>query len=402
MKILFADKFPEDGLLTIRGMGYECDYQPDLTAESLPGAIAGSQILVVRSTGVTAATIDASDVLAMVIRAGAGTNTIDKAAAAQRGIYVSNVPGKNALAVAELAMGLILAIDRNIPDNVADLRAEAWNKSKWSKTEGIHGRTLGIIGLGDIGLAVAERAAAFGMELIAVQRQGRDPMTARRIEDLDIQLVPDVHQLAEASDIVTVHVPYNDQTHHLVDASFLDHMKPKAVLINTSRGEVVDESALLAAMNEKDVRAGLDVFWNEPKDGIGTFTSALAQHPNTYGTHHIGASTEQAQRAIASGVVDILTAFSRGRALNAVNLASDTLSAATVTIRHYDKVGVLAEVLGELRKAHLNVEQMDNTIFDGAHAAVATIHVAGEVPADLGDRLNALDNVIYAAVRRSQ
>lgn len=402
MKILFADKFPGSGLSTIREMGYECDYQPELTAESLPDAIAGNQILVVRSTQVTLETIEASDVLAMVIRAGAGTNTIDKGAAAQRGIYVSNVPGKNALAVAELAIGLILAIDRNIPDNVADLRAEVWNKSKWSKTEGIHGRTLGIIGLGDIGIAVAERAAAFGMELVSIQRSGRDKLTMRRIEDLDVQLVPDVHQLAEMSDVVTLHVPYNDETHHLIDATFLDHMKPGAVLINTSRGEVVDEPALLAAMDDKGIRAGLDVFWNEPKDGSGTFTSALAQHPNTYGTHHIGASTEQAQRAIADGVIDILTAFARGRALNAVNLANDSLSAATVTIRHYDKVGVLAEVLGVLRRADLNVEQMDNTIFDGARAAVATIHIAGDVPTDLGDRLNDLDNVIYAAVRRSQ
>ena len=402
MKILFADKFPDTGLSTIRDMGYECDYQPDLTAESLPAAIAGNQILVVRSTQVTAAAIDASDVLAMVIRAGAGTNTIDKGAAARRGIYVSNVPGKNALAVAELAMGLILAVDRNIPDNVADLRAGVWNKAKWSKTEGLHGRTLGIVGLGDIGLAVAERAAAFGMEIMSVRRTGRDATTRRRIEELDIELVADVHDLAAASDIVTLHVPYNEETHHLVDAAFLDHMKPGSVLINTSRGEVVDESALLAAMSEKGIRAGLDVFWNEPKEGSGSFTSSLAQHPNTYGTHHIGASTEQAQRAIADGVVDILTAFVKGRALNAVNLANDTLTSATVTIRHYDKVGVLAEVLSELRKAHLNVEQMDNTIFDGALAAVATIHVAGDVPADLGDHLNALDNVIYAAVRRSQ
>lgn len=402
MKILFADKFPDEGLMAIRGLGHECDYQPDLTAETLPDAIPGAELLVVRSTQVTSESIEASDVLAMVIRAGAGTNTIDKGAAAHRGIFVSNVPGKNALAVAELTLGLILSIDRNIPDNVADLRAETWNKTKYSKTEGIHGRTLGIIGLGDIGMAVAERAAAFGLDLIAVNRPTRDVHTAQRIESLDIRLVADVHVLAEAADIVTVHVPYSEQTHHLIDAEFLARMQPGALLINTSRGEVVDEDALIEAMESKGIRAGLDVYWNEPKSGSGTFSSAVAQHPNTYGTHHIGASTEQAQRAIAAGVIDVIEAYGKGNALNAVNLSAHPLGSASLVIRHYDRVGVLAEVLGVIRRANLNVEQMDNTIFDGAKAAVATIYVAGDIPDELEAQVQGLDNVIHATLRRSQ
>ncbi|MEZ5342256.1 MAG: NAD(P)-dependent oxidoreductase [Acidimicrobiales bacterium] len=161
MKILFADSVDESRLEPLQQLGHDCVVDGSLDADTLPEAVAGVEILVVRSTKVTAATIDAAHNLALVVRAGAGTDNIDKVAASQAGVYVCNVPGRNAIAVAELTMGLLLAIDRRIPDNTADLRRGTWNKKLYSEADGLHGKSLGIVGLGDIGLAVAERAKSF-------------------------------------------------------------------------------------------------------------------------------------------------------------------------------------------------------------------------------------------------
>ena len=320
MKILFADKFQENYLDDLRNGGHELDFQPDLTGDDLPGQIAGAEVVIVRSTQVTRATIDAADRLKLIIRAGAGTNTIDKEAAAEKNIPVCNVPGKNAVAVAELAFGLMLAIDRNIPDNVADLRAGRWNKKKYSKAEGIMGRRIGIVGLGGIGLALAERAAAFGMQVQVVYKPTRDSETAQRLQAIQARELNDLRELVAASDVLSFHVPATAETKGMINAELLGHCQPGTILINTARGEIVDEPALIEAMDSKGIRAGLDVYNDEPAAAQGEFQSALAQHPNVYGTHHIGASTEQAQNAIAAEVVRMLDEFGRGNLLHCVNL----------------------------------------------------------------------------------
>jgi D-3-phosphoglycerate dehydrogenase len=320
MKILFADKFPEHGLERLRGEGHDCDYQPDLTGADLAARVPGCDVLVVRSTTVDAATVDAADKLQMIIRAGAGTNTIDKDAAAEKSVRVCNVPGKNALAVAELTLGLLLAIDRNIPDNVADLRAGRWNKKKYSVARGLHGRSIGIVGLGAIGIAVAERAAAFGMQVHVIARPGRSGDVADRLSRLDTVQVDNLEEMADRCDVLSFHVPASPETKGLVNRSLLERMAPGSILINTARGDVVDEQALIDAMDSKDIRAGLDVYDNEPATGEGEFDSALARHPNVYGTHHIGASTAQAQDAVAQGVIETIDAFVQGRVINCVNL----------------------------------------------------------------------------------
>jgi len=323
MKILFADKFPPEHLERLRGDGHECDYQPDLGAADLPGVIAGFEALVVRSTRVESDTIDAADALSLVIRAGAGTNTIDTESAAGRGVRVCNVPGKNALAVAELALGLLLAIDRNIAENVADLRAGRWNKKKYSTARGLAGRAIGVVGLGAIGMAVAERAAAFAMRVHVIDKPGRDEGTLRRLGDIDAQQVADLDELAARCEVLSFHVPASEGTKAMVNADLLERMAAGSIIINTARGEIIDEQALLNAMNAKGIRAGLDVYQGEPASGEGEFNSPLAQHPNVCGTHHIGASTEQAQTAVADGVLDIFEAYGRGRTLNCVNFAND-------------------------------------------------------------------------------
>ena len=319
MKILFADKFPEAQLKQLQEQGHDCDLQPDLDGDTLPQAVNDAEVLVVRSTKITSETIGAAASLRLIIRAGAGTNTIDKDAAAARRIPVCNVPGKNAVAVAELAMGLLIAIDRRIPENVIDLRAGRWNKKKYSVAEGLMGRHMGILGLGAIGLAVAERARAFGIHVYVVDKPDRSAKTRETLASLGLLTVPDLDTLLGTCDIISLHVPSAAETKGMVDAEFLDKLQPGAIIINASRGDVIDEEALLAAMNDKGIRAGLDVYADEPSAGEGTFSSVLAIHPNTCGTHHIGASTDQAQEAVSEGVLEVINAFVDGNVMHCVN-----------------------------------------------------------------------------------
>ncbi|WP_419927894.1 NAD(P)-dependent oxidoreductase [Candidatus Poriferisocius sp.] len=398
MRILFADSLAESAVERLRAGGDECVVDPSLTAESLPEHIAGFDVLVVRSTKVTATALEAADRLGLVVRAGAGTNTIDADRAAELGIFVCNVPGRNAIAVAELAIGLMFAIDRHIAPATADLRSGDWNKQTYSEARGLFGSTLGIVGMGAIGLEVAQRAGACGLRVVTEVRNDRTREVCRRMADIGVEEVPDRAALLATSDIVSLHVPGGEDTVGMVNAEFLAAMKPNAVLINTSRGEVVDEAALLAALDSTDIRAGLDVFANEPSGGVGQISSELARHPKVTATHHIGASTDQAQVAVAEGTADVIEAYRNGEVLDCVNLERVPKRTATLSVRHHDRVGVLACVLQELSRRHVNVANMQNRIFSGSEAAVAIIEVAGDVDDDLLEVLHSIEHVICASV----
>ena len=398
MKILLADLFEQSGLDALAAAGHDLDYRPQLQSADLPGAVQEAEVLVVRSTRVEANVFELDSALGLVIRAGAGTNTIDSEAAARRAVFVANVPGKNAVAVAELAMGLLLALDRRIPDNVADARAGAWNKKAYSEAEGLMGKTIGIVGLGQIGFSVAERARAFGMKVITISKP-RDPATEERIKDLGIEMVPDLAALAEASDIVTLHVPGGSSTRQMIDSAFLRRLRFGAILINTSRGDVLDESAVLDAIESNGLRVGIDVFESEPAAGTGQIESALARHPAVYTTHHIGASTAQAQEAIAAEVVAMIHDYGNGVVRNVVNLTPPPPVGSIMVIRHYDRIGVLSAVLEALKEAGLNVQEMQNLVFAGAGAAVATIHIEGDIAESVRTEVAHNPDVIGVTVR---
>ena len=380
MKILCADALAPSLFDPLVSSGHEVLIEPDLTGETIPQRLTelNPEVLVVRSTKVTDDAINASPALGLVVRAGAGTDNVSKPAASAAGVYVCNVPGKNAIAVAELAMGLLLAIDRHIPAGMADLANGQWNKARYSKADGIYGKSLAIVGLGEIGFALAERAQAFGMSVSGLRKPGRSARSLRRIRAAGISLVDDLPTLLGDADVVSIHVPKSPDTVGMVDAGFLAQMKDGAILLNTSRGEVVNEGALIAAMDSRGILAGLDVWPNEPSSKEGEWSSPLSSHPNVVGTHHIGASTAQAQSAVAEGTVEVITAYTEGRVENCVNLMSESTGAALLTVRHLDKVGVLAKIFESLRAAGLNVSQMDNEVFDGAVAAVASINVDAE------------------------
>jgi D-3-phosphoglycerate dehydrogenase / 2-oxoglutarate reductase len=341
-------------------------------------------VLIVRSTQVSEAMLDAGR-LSLIVRAGAGVNTIDVAAASRRGVYVSNCPGKNAVAVAELTFALMLALDRRVADNVAELRSGRWNKKEFSKAQGLHGRTLGLIGFGNIGQEVARRGRAFGMPVLVWSRRFTTNADLRRqaIDEWGIQVLASAEQVAAQADVVSIHLALTRDTRGLVDAEVLRHMKPGAMLINTARAEVLDYGAVAAAVRDRGIRVALDVFANEPTSAEGAFDDPLLQLPNVIGTHHIGASTDQAQEAIAAETVRIVKTFlETGRVPNVVNLAKRTPATHMLVVRHRDKPGVLAHVFDRLRHANLNVQETENIIFEGAHAAVARINLDGEPSRD--------------------
>ncbi len=384
MKVLVADKFEQSGLDGLAAAGCEVINRPGASGDALVEALreTGADVLVVRSTQVTEAMLDAGS-LALIVRAGAGVNTIDIAAASRRGIYVSNCPGRNAVAVAELALGLILALDRRIPDNVADLRAGKWNKKEYSKARGLHGRTLGLLGFGSIGREVALRARAFGMPVLVWTRRFATNAAARQeaVDTCGIEAVDTPEAVVSRADIISVHLALSKETRGFVNGALLAHARPGAFFVNTARGEIVDAPALEAAAREKGLRLGLDVFAAEPGTATADFVDPLVSLPGVYGTHHIGASTDQAQEAIAGETVRIISVFkSTGQVPNVVNLARKTPATHMLVVRHRDRPGVLAHVFGQLRAAQLNVQETENVIFDGAHAAVARINLDGAPP----------------------
>ncbi len=394
MKVLVADKFEKSGLDGLKAAGCEVVYEPDLKEDALTQAIAssGADVLVVRGTKVTTPMLDAGR-LSLIVRAGAGYNTIDVAAASKRGIYVSNCPGKNAIAVAELAFGLILSLDRRIPDNVAELRGGTWNKKEYSKAQGLFGRTLALLGVGSIGREMIRRAAGFGMNVVIWSRrfdgQSR-PLTDVEARELGVESVlrsvaidiaPTPADAVSRADVVSVHVALAPETRGMVNAALLAQMKPGTIFINTARGEVVDYAALAAAVRDRGLRVGLDVYANEPASATAPFNDELAAIPGVYGTHHIGASTDQAQEAIAAETVRIIRSYKdTGRVPNVVNLARRTPATHMLVVRHRDRPGVLAHVFDHLRKANLNVQETENIVFEGAEAAVARINLDGEPP----------------------
>jgi D-3-phosphoglycerate dehydrogenase / 2-oxoglutarate reductase len=376
MKVLIADKFETSGIDGLKQAGIEVVYEPDAKEETLLQAIQASEadVLVVRSTGVTGAMLEAGR-LSLVVRAGAGYNNIDVKVASALGIYVANCPGKNAVAVAELAFGLILALDRRIPHNTADLKQGKWNKKEYSKAKGLLGATLGLIGTGQIGQEMITRAKGFGMSVVAWSRS----LTPGRAKELGIERKESPLEVAAASDAVSVHVALKEETRGIMNQEFFAAMKDGALFVNTSRAEVVDQTALENAVKEKGIRAGLDVFAGEPSGGTGTVEDEIFKLDGVIGTHHIGASTDQAQQAIADETVRIITEYKdKGRAPNVVNLAKKTPATHMLVVRHFDRVGVLASVFDQLKEAGINVQETENIVFEGAVAAVARIHLDHE------------------------
>jgi len=323
LSVLIADKIDDEAVQGFKDLGCAVHMDPDLGPETLPAALSATdaQVLCVRSTKVPAPVIEGANALRLIIRGGAGYDNIDTAAAGAAGIPVCNCPGMNAVAVAELTFGHILNLDRRIAQQTRELSEQGhWNKKKYAKARGLKGRRLLVVGMGSIGTEVIKRAQAFGMKVSAQSRSLRAD-TARA---LGITLIPYTRAaLSDAlgeTDIVSVHVAATPDTHNLCGPGFFAAMKEGAYFINTSRGEIVDEKELIKAIKARGIRAGLDVYQDQPSSKDTDWHPEIAKLPGVSLTHHVGASTDQAQAAVGEEMVRIVEAYrDTGTPLHIVN-----------------------------------------------------------------------------------
>ncbi|TVQ62681.1 MAG: hypothetical protein EA378_04965 [Phycisphaerales bacterium] len=329
MRVLIADKFEAAGVEGLKELGCEVTSEPGLTTpDELIEALGRTkaEVLVVRSTKVPAKVFESAGELKGVIRAGAGHDNIDGDAAGAAGVHVCNTPGMNAVAVAELAMGHLINCDRRLPTQDRVLKEGTWSKGEFGKARGLKGLKLAIIGVGAIGKAVAQRAKAFEMDVVAWSRS----MTPERAMDLGVGFGGNdraaLLELAKTADAFSVHVAATDETKGMFDDEFFGAIKDGAYFINTARGTVVDEAALRKAVESKNIRCGLDVWQNQPAEKEADWSSETAKLSAVYGSHHAGASTDQAQAAVAEEVVRIVRTYKDDKQwLHCVN--EDALSA---------------------------------------------------------------------------
>jgi D-3-phosphoglycerate dehydrogenase / 2-oxoglutarate reductase len=286
MTVYIADKLPNEAVEELENLGVDVVYEPSVNAEQLNKGLGETMVLIVRSTVVSQECIRNSPDLTLIVRAGAGVNNIDLEAASNLGIYVANCPGKNSIAVAELTMGLILSLDRFLPDNVSDFRIGTWNKAAYSKAEGLFGKTLGIAGIGQIGREVIHRAQGFGMPVVAWSRS----LTPEKAEELNIRYAETVGDVASQCDILSVHLALTPDTRQLISKKVLSNLKDGAAFINTSRAEVVDEDALYEEVKSGRIRAAVDVFSEEPEYKLGKVQSRFRELDGVYVSHHIRAA----------------------------------------------------------------------------------------------------------------
>src|SRR3954453_7163818 len=334
-RVLVSEQLAESGLEAMRSAGLEVDVRLDLSPSELLDAIPGAAALVIRSaTQVTAEVLEAADELVVVGRAGIGLDNVDVEAATRRGVMVVNPPQSNVLSAAEHTIALLLAQARNVPQADRDLRNHEWNRSRWEGVE-LHNKTLGIVGLGRVGVLVAQRANAFGMQLVAY-----DPyVSAERARQLGVDLVATVEELVARADFLTIHLPKTPDTLGLINAELLAHAKPSLRIVNTARGGIIDEAALADAVREGRIAgAALDVFLEEP-----TTESPLFELDSVVVTPHLGASTVEAQDKAGQTIAEQVVLALRGEFVPfAVNLAATEASA---TVQPYMP---LAERLGRL------------------------------------------------------
>ncbi|MCP3978379.1 MAG: phosphoglycerate dehydrogenase [bacterium] len=315
VRVLIADAVSDEGIELLRSTpGFEVDVKTGMKPAELQQVIGDYDALVVRSaTKVTADTLAEPGRMRAIGRAGTGVDNIDLDAATKAGVVVMNTPGGNSVAAAELTMAHLLALSRNVSQANSELREGRWERKKYMGVE-VSGKTLGIVGLGRIGREVARTARGLRMEVV-----GYDPfVSADMARDYGIEAMS-LEEVVERADFLTLHLPRTDETRHIIDAAMLDRMKPGVRLINCARGGLIDEAALLEALEAgKIAGAALDVFESEPPADL-----RLVQHPHVVATPHLGASTREAQVRVGTEIAEKIRDYlQNGVILDAVNFPS--------------------------------------------------------------------------------
>jgi len=343
LRVLISDSLSKQGLQALEDdPEIEVVNKPGMDVDELKKEIATADAILIRSgTKLTRDVIEAANDLKVIGRAGAGLDNVDTPAATEKGIVVMNTPGGNTLSAAEQTMALMLALSRNLPQSVISLQGGAWDRKKFTGTE-LYGKTLGVIGMGNIGTAVAVRAEAFGMNAI-----GYDPfMTEEAMMKVGVEPVS-LEDLYQRADYITLHVPVNDNTRKMINAETIGKMKNGVRIINCARGAVIDEEALLAALESGKVAgAALDVLQKEPPED-----NPLVKHPKCVVTPHLGASTTEAQERVAVEIVDQVKEYLHGGpARNAANIPTvdrETYEVLKPFIQLTEKIGKLATILAD-------------------------------------------------------
>jgi D-3-phosphoglycerate dehydrogenase/(S)-sulfolactate dehydrogenase len=351
-RVLVADDLSPESVRILRDAGLEVDVKVGLAPDALEGIVAGYDALAVRSaTKVTARLLERAARLRVVGRAGVGVDNVDLDAATRRGVVVMNTPGGSSVTVAELALGMILSLYRHVPAATASVKAGKWEKKRFQGRE-IAGKTLGVVGIGNIGSVLVDRARAMGMRVVAY-----DPfISPEAAAKLGATLV-DLETLWREADAVSLHVPLTAQTKNLVDAATLAKMKKGAILVNCARGGIVDERAVAEALASGHLGgAALDVFEKEPPPA----DHPLFQQEGFVCTPHIGASTEEAQSAVAIALAEQLVAYLRDgvvqNAVNAPGLPREILDRLAPYLPLAEKLGALAAQLAPQGPAEIAVE----------------------------------------------
>jgi D-3-phosphoglycerate dehydrogenase len=395
IRILITDKLAKEGIDLINATeGAEAVVKTGISVEELAGIIGEYDGLIIRSgTKVTAQVLSNPGKLKGVARAGVGVDNIDVPEATRRGVLVMNTPGGNTLSAAEHTMALMLAMSRNVVPACVSLKSGAWDRKKYMGNQ-LNGKVLGVIGLGRIGMAVAEMARGFNMKILAY-----DPLAAPPDADkLGIVVTDDLNRLFKESDYITVHVPKNEQTLNMISDEQIAMMKPTVRLVNCARGGIINEDALYKALEEKRIAgAALDVFPKEPPED-----SRFAKFENCLVTPHLGASTEEAQVEVAVEAAQILLdAVKGGPIRNALNAPSVSAAMPPIVSRYSElarRIGVLLSSIAPGKIKEVGV-QYRGTIAEAAVEAVTLNFIVGLLQKHFEIPLNMVNAPVLAKER---
>jgi D-3-phosphoglycerate dehydrogenase len=382
-------------LQQLRALGAVVDYRPQPTAGTLRDNLNDVGILVVRNTRVAGEVIAHAKALQMIVHAGSGPGNIAVEEASAAGVFVAHCPDKHAEAVAELTFALLLALDRQIVANTLALREGRWARGELSAARGLAGRTLGIFGYNAIGRLVAGRARAFEMRVLA--------WAARPLADTapepDVEFCNWPRELARQSDMVAV-MPLEDESELLVDAAFLQSLPDGAYLVHVGHPGMVDEAALVKAIEEQHLRVAIDARSSEPTGDSGRFRCRLCDLPNVIGTQRIATLTQQAREATANEVVRVVRQFLvSGEVVNCLNLCDRSPATWQLVLRLRDQVGVMASVLDAVRADGVNAQEISSRVFTGAKAAWCTIALDERPSSEALDNIRALPDVLHLELR---
>jgi D-3-phosphoglycerate dehydrogenase len=390
-KIIITDAVDKKCVGVFETTGFEVKYQPGISRDEIKKIIKDYNGLIVRSeTQVDSELISLMNNMEVIGRAGTGVDNIDVDAATRKGIIVMNTPGGNTISTAEHTMALMISMCRNIAQANQSMRSGKWDKKAFKGTE-LHSKTLGIIGLGKIGREVAVRSKAFGMNVIAF-----DPVVSEDLANkLEVDLV-DLNTVFEKSDILTVHVPLNDDTRNLISAKTLQKCKDGVKIINCARGGIVNEEDLINAMDSGKVSAAaFDVYETEPPD----FSSKLIKHPKIVTTPHLGASTEEAQEKVAvqigEQIIELFQKKSSRGIVNAAAIEVESDSQLAPYIKLAENIGILHSQLirGQLKQININ---FSGDLLHSASTLITTSFLKGFLSRKLSESVN-LINAPYLA-----